>query len=296
MLTDFRLKVFISVAVNRSFTQAATELNISQPAISKHIHELESLYGVQLFERSSFTISLTNAGELFLKHALAITENYRLLQLELNLFTKKFKSELTIGASSTIAQYVIAPIIAQFITRFPDIKTSLIGGNSRQIERALADHRIDIGLIEGRSRRTTFHYSTFAHDKLVLVTSQKNRSKTEITINDLKTLPLVLRESGSGTLEVIERELLKCGVKISDLNILLHLGSTESIKQFLESSNAFAILSVAAISNSLDAGTLKTINIEGVTFKRNFSFISIGEPTGAAEKFTQFAMLYNQKL
>lgn len=299
-MSYFRLKVFVSVARNLSFTSAANELNVSQPAVSKHIQELESAYRVHLFERNGAAIKLTNHGAVFLKHALSIIESYRTLQLEMNFLTQNFVGTLHIGASTTIAQYVIAPIIAKFITRFTDIKVSLMQGNTRQIERALIEHRIDIGLIEGRSRRAVFRYSRFAADELVLVTSTSTVSEPEISLSELALLPLVLREVGSGTLEVVERTLASCGVKLRNMNVILHIGSTESIKQFLCNSSAYAIISIVAVADDIAKGKLKIIDIADVAFGREFSFISLmgghNELGEAAEKFERFAVDYNQKL
>ncbi|MEG1606762.1 MAG: LysR substrate-binding domain-containing protein [Mucinivorans sp.] len=299
-MNDFRLRVFISVAQNLSFTAAANELNVSQPAISKHIQELENMYHIQLFERSAGSIRTTHFGDIFLKHALSIIESYRTLQLEMNLLTQNFKGELHIGASTTIAQYVIAPIIAKFIVRFPDIRVSLMGGNTRQIERALSEHRIDIGLIEGRSRRSALRYSHFMNDSLVVVTAALTSIPATISLSQLSLLPLVLREVGSGTLEVIERTLAGHGLKLSSMNIILHMGSTESIKQFLCHSSSFAIVSVVAVEREIASGLLKVVKIEGVDFEREFAFVSLmgvsGELGVVAEKFEHFAEVYNQKL
>ncbi|MEG1556558.1 MAG: LysR family transcriptional regulator, partial [Bacteroidales bacterium] len=155
---DFRLRAFIAVAQQLNFTKAAKELFISQPAISKHIQELENIYGVQLFERNGSKITLTSAGEIFLKHAESITNSYKELQLEMNLWSGKFTGNLKVGASTTIAQHTLPPKIAQFIMAFPDIKLSVIMGNSEQIEQALREHTIDVGLVEGIHRKNEFKH------------------------------------------------------------------------------------------------------------------------------------------
>ncbi len=295
-MMDFRLKVFISVAQNLSFTKASKELYISQPAISKHIQELEAAYGVQLFERKGNAIKLTSAGEVFLKHALAITENYRMLQLDMNLLSNSFKGTLRIGASTTIAQYSLSPIIAGFISRFPDIKLSLQTGNSQYIEDALEKKRIDIGLVEGSSRKNEFRYTHFADDELVLVTSASNNSPAEITAAELKSLPLVLRETGSGTLDVIEHALDAHNMKLSQMNILLQLGSSESIKHFLMYSKAYAILSIISVSKELYENKLKVIDIKDIEFKREFTFMTLqGQHNEITDKFIQFALISQNK-
>lgn len=293
---DFRLRVFAAVAHHLNFTKAAAELHISQPAISKHIQEIEVAYGVQLFERAGRRISLTSAGEVFLRHTEQILEAYRLLALDMNLQSGRVSGVLRIGASTTIAQYVIPEVVAKFIKRFPDIRLTVSSGNSEQIEEALVAHRIDLGLVESNSRHAGLKYTPIAPDELVLVTSTRNHIKESIPLEALRRLPLVLREAGSGTLEVIEKALLQCGIKISELHILLQLGNTEGIKSFLANCpSAYAIISIAALTKELLANTLKVVEIEGLAIEREFAFVSAqGLQNDLVTKFTQF--INNNKL
>ena len=158
---DFRLKVFHSVATNLSFTKASKELFISQPAISKHIHELEVQYKTPLFDRVGSHIGLTHAGELLLSHTKQLLAAYRQMD--------NFAGELRLGASTTISQYVLPPVLASFIKKFPEIKVSLLNGNSRDIEQALREGKITLGLIEGTAHQSTLHYTPFMRDELVVV-------------------------------------------------------------------------------------------------------------------------------
>lgn len=288
---DFRLNVFVEVARHLSFTKAARELFISQPAITKHIQELENIYKVQLFNRIGGKISLTPQGEIFLKHANEILAQYKLLANEMELVTEQFSGELKIGASTTIAQYLIAPLLADFIVRFPQVKVSLFTGNSEQIEDALENKKIDIGLVEGSRRSNHLKYSPLAKDELVLVTSSQNPIGESIAVTDIATLPLVLREVGSGTLEVIEKALLENGIKLSDLNILLHVGTTEGIKNFLKTSkNSYAIVSIISVLEELKNNDLKIVDIVGMEMLREFVFVTMqGGQNTRLERFMSFA-------
>lgn len=287
---DFRLNVFISVARNLNFTRAANELHISQPAISRHIQELESAYKTQLFERLQGKVSLTPSGKIFLKHAETIIENYKTLKLEMNLLNGNFTGELRVGASTTIAQYVLPSVLAKFISMYPDIHLSVITGNTKQIEEALEEHKIDIGLIEGNQRKQTLKYIPFKKDELVLITNSTNKTADEITLEELTRLPFVLRETGSGTLNVIEEVLATRGIKIETMNILFRLGSTESIKLFLENNKSiFAIVSIAAVTKELIHNTLKVVEITGLEFQREFAFVmAIGSHNEIQNSFMRF--------
>ena len=224
-MSDFRLKVFRSVAKNLSFTKASQELFVSQPAITKHIQELEAAYQTRLFDRQGSRISLTESGNLLLEHCERILEDYKRLEYEMHLLHNEYTGGLKLGASTTIAQYVLPPLLASFIGKFPQVSLSLLNGNSREIEAALQEHRIDLGFVEGVFRLPNIRYTTFLEDELVAVvrTGSKLAVGEEITPDELFHLPLVLRERGSGTLDVFERALQQH--KVSSINSIYPLVS-----------------------------------------------------------------------
>ncbi|MDO4164533.1 MAG: LysR substrate-binding domain-containing protein [Bacteroides sp.] len=292
-MSDFRLKVFQSVAKNLSFTKASQELFVSQPAITKHIQELETTYQARLFERQSGKIILTDAGQLLLEHCERILEEYRRLEYEMHLLRNAYTGELKLGASTTIAQYVLPPLLADFIRKFPQVNLSLLNGNSREVEAALQEHRIAMGLVEGFHRLPGLKYTTFLDDELVAVvhTRSKLPVSDEITPDDLLRIPLVLRERGSGTLDVIERALGQHGIKLSSLNVLMYLGSTESIKLFLENTDCMGIVSIRSISRELAAGNFRIVEIKDMPMLREFCFVQLqGQEDGLAQAFMQYAL------
>lgn len=295
---DFRLKVFLSVAHNQSFTKASKELFITQPAISKHIQELEATYQVRLFDRGRKEVSLTTAGKILYRYATEVVSLYKKIEYEMGLLHEDLVGELRLGASTTIAQYILPPILARFINQFPSVKLTLISGNSHEIESLLLKKQIDLGLIEGSHRSSEFKYVSFMKDELVIVKS-KPRGKSQIenlSIEDFKQAPLVLRERGSGTLEVLEKALDRHHIKLSDLNVMMHLGSTESIKLFLQETDALAVVSVRSIYKELYAGTFYVIDIEDLSMERDFCFVlPHGAEEGVLKKFMDY-VLYNEKL
>lgn len=260
-MDDFRLRVFIAAAKSLSFTRCAEQLYISQPAVSKHIGELESRYKAQLFERHGSRLVLTDAGRTLLAYAERITDEYRKLQYEMSLKTDREGGRLRLGASSTIAQYLLPRVLARFTVRFPDVRVSLISGNSQQIEQALARHDIDLGLVESASHHQGLHYMKFVPDELVLVADAAGAYGRceEVTLDELRRMPLVLREQGSGTLEVIARYLADRGIRLSALRVVMQLGSTESIKSFILNSDTVAIVSVMSVFEELRSGKMRVI-------------------------------------
>lgn len=298
-MSDFRLKVFRSVANNLSFTKASQELFISHPAITKHIQELETCYKARLFDRQGNKISLTEAGKLLLEHSERILDAYKRLEYDMHLLHDDYIGELKLGASTTISQYVLPPLLGSFIRKFPQVTLSLLNGNSRGVEVALQEHRVDLGLVEGIYRLPNLKYTTFLEDELVAVVHTRNKLSLpeEIEPKDLAGIPLVLRERGSGTLDVIERALQQHNIKLSSLNVMMYLGSTESIKLFLENTDCMGIVSIRSISKELASGTFRVIEIKGMQMMREFCFVhQQGQEGGLSQVFMQFAMHHSKKL
>lgn len=291
-MSDFRLKVFQSVARNLSFTKASQELFISQPAITKHIQELESTYQTRLFDRQGGKISLTESGQLLLEHCERILEEYRKLEYEMHLLHNQYTGELRLGASTTIAQYVLPPMLGTFISKFPQVELSLLNGNTREMEAALQEHRIDLAMVEGVTRLPNLRYTPFLEDELVVVVRTGSRLPVddEITPQQLARLPLVLRERGSGTLDVFEQAMLQHNIKLSTLHVLMYLGSTESIKLFLEHTDCLGVVSIRSVSRELYAGRLRVVEVKGLEMKREFNFAQLqGQESGLSQVFMQFA-------
>lgn len=290
-MLDFRLKVFQSVAHNLSFTKASIELFITQPAITKHIKELESEFEVKLFNRIGNKISLTQAGNILLSYTDHIISLHNEIKFELSQLKGNLKGNLRIGASTTISQYIIPSALAKFNERFPEIKLSLTNGNTQYIEHQLLKNEIDFGIVEGKPINSDIHYSPFLNDELLVFTSVQNtRIPTSVANDEFLKLPLILRERGSGTLEIIEKKLQNNQISPKQLNVLMFLGSTEAIKTFIKTGNGVGIVSRFAIEQELSNNILREINTPEIKFHRQFYFISpIGpEPTGIVKTFLNF--------
>lgn len=289
---DFRLRVFHTVAKRLSFTKAAEELYISQPAVTKHIHELEQQLGMALFERIGNRIKLTRAGQLVMHHAEIIFTDYRNLEYEINQLKHTQGGLLAIGASTTIAQYLIPPLLAKFNQRYPDVKTSLTSGNTEQIEQALFEKSILLGIIEGSSKNPLLKYVEFARDEIVLIGNPKHSygNGEPLSAAELRNIPLLMREHGSGTLEVITDELKRLKLKITDLNVAMYMGSTESIKSYLHHSSCAAFISLQAVQREVEAGEFVVLPIKNFKLIRKLHFTYLqGLQDKLAQLFIKFA-------
>jgi LysR family transcriptional regulator, transcriptional activator of the cysJI operon len=293
-MLDFKVRVFYSAATSLSFTRAAHDNLISQPAVSKAIRQLEQQLGHSLFERSGSKLALTPAGALFKDHIEKAIQDEKHLLFDLGMLTKQHMGSFTLGASTTISQYIIPKILLQFSNNYPKLEVKLLSGNTNDIEQAALAKTIDLGIVEGLSRRSGLRYTPFREDRLRVVCHRSNPlyAREGISVELLKTQPLILRENGSGTLEVIEHSLREFGLRISDLNVKLYLGSTESIKNALEAGTCIAILSEETIRNEVRDGSFKMLQLPDVEFRRTLSFVlSHGVAAGIAESFIQFALL-----
>src|SRR5688500_13736192 len=288
---DFRLQVFYTVAKRLSFTKAATDLFITQPAVSKHIQELEQQFRVQLFERQGNKIKLTPQGKVMLHYTEQLMSTYRKMEFDLNSFSDAHKGTLHLGASTTISQYVIPAALPLFHKQYKDVNVKLLNGNTEQIEAALIEKNIDLGIIEGKSKNKGIKYTAFLKDEIVLVSNINHpmAKKASITPAELKNIPLLLREAGSGTLDVIAHALKSCGLSLSKLNIEMELGSTEAIKTYLRNSNCMAFLSVHSIFTELSNKVFRIVDIKGLNIERSFYFI---ERQGAAERLANLFMSF----
>jgi DNA-binding transcriptional LysR family regulator len=293
---DYRDTVFLSVAENLSFSKAAADLNISQPAVTKHIKELEERYKTNLFERKGNKIYLTKAGEKVYNSFKQIALQYRELDFEIGQMHNSISGEFKIGASSTISQYVIPKAIASFHKRYPKIQIFLMNGNSFEMEKLLLENQVDIALVENQSSQAGIRYKNFMDDELIVLTGANSvyAKRESISKEDLSRFPIVLREQGSGTLEVIRDAFIKQGIHFENINTLIHLGSTESIKNFLLDFDGLAIVSEKAVLTELYLKTHVKLKVTGFSIPRKFRIAyKLGHKSRQVELFENFLFSYN---
>lgn len=290
---DYRLKVFHTVASRLSFTKASEELHISQPAVTKHIKEIENQLSAKLFDRKGTSIELTQSGNILYEYAEKIRGIYRDLEFEISQVSQQHKGRLIIGASTTVAQYILPEVLAKFNSYYKDIKIELLTGNTEAISALLKDEKIDLGIIEGESQSSYFDYKPFKADEIVLAakTTHSLAHKT-LNIKDLYKIDLIFREQGSGTLEFIQNRLRDNGININELHTVIQLGSSESIKNYLLHSDCMAFLSISTILNELKNNILTVVDIKNFSIERDFHFIlPKGEQSELIGLFLRFAEL-----
>ena len=279
-MENFRLKVFRVVASHLNFSRAAEELLLTQPAVTQQIKTLEEEYGVPLFDRSGGKITLTPSGKALLPFANRLKEVSEEAYAAVARTSGKLAGQLAIGASQTIAQYLMPKFIAGFLRENPRVSISAISGNTDEILQALTTHRIDLALIEGPALRKDVHVESFMEDHIVLVVPASHEwAAQNVELAALVETPLLMREFGSGSRRVVEKAFAAAGISRKQLNIRMELDSTESLLNAVEAGLGITFVSQWAAQNHLALGTLKVARVPSLRLARKFSIVySAGPP------------------
>ncbi len=293
---DHKLKVFCAVAETGSFSKASKMVNLTQPAVSLQIQALEESYETALFERSGKNITLTPAGKLLYQYAKDILNLYTTVEKEINSLTGLSKGSLQIGASSTIGNYLLPTVIIAFKKKYPKIDVNLFVSNTKGIIELLNAGRIDIGLVEGDVPKQGIEVEKLLEDELVLIMPPDHLwvKRKNISVSELLVQPVIMREDGSGTRQMIEKHLMSNKISTSNLKMSLVLGSTEAIKSAVEHGMGVSILSNWTVRKEVQFGTIKTNTFRDIRFTRNFNIVfhKRGALAATAKDFFDFLKIF----
>ena len=291
-MVNFRLKVFRAVAHNLSFRRAAEDLYLTQPAVSLQIKALEEEVGLQLFDRSGRHVALTAGGEALLQYSERFESLAKEAEDALAVFRGEVRGKLAIGASLTIAQYILPGLLGSFLKQNPQLEVGVTTRNTEHVIEDVVEQRNDLGLIEGPARRRDVTLETVLEDELVVIAPPAHEwvEQREIEVAQLGSMPLLVREQGSGTRLVAELAMREAGLRPQDLRIAFEFDMTEAIKSGVEAGLGIGIVSRWTIRKELELGTLQTIRVRGLRMMRNLSAVYRAgpEPQGAAAAFLRF--------
>ncbi len=271
-MLDYRTHTFLAVYRAESFTRAAEELHVTQPAVSQHIRQLEDHYGCALFSKTGRGVEPTEAGRL-LYRTLAVEENDEArLRAELDALVaeKDARPPLRLGCTRTIADFVAPRMLSAHLCRHPDARIVMRAGNTEELVRLLDLGEIDFALVEGPFDRTKFDSATFSHEPFVAVAAAGERPAS---ITDLLGQRLVLREPGSGTREILERNLAARELSVGDFASVIELASIPTIKACVAAGAGVSFLYRAAVERELADGTLVDVTPEDFVVRHGFALI-----------------------
>ena len=268
-------QVFFEVARQLSFSKAAEVLFLSQPAVSKHIKNLEGQLETNLFNRNGNSISLTPSGEKLYESLFQANDIRKQFEFDLSVLKGQqvAKGSLNLGSSTTVSLYILPKIISQYHQSHPKVHIHLLNRNSDSILEALLKKEIDLAIIEGRNKNNRVSYTHFTEEEVIAVCSKKSPyANRALQLHELKQVPLALRERGSGTLFALLKELETRDISYNDLNVKVWLGGTEALKNFLVEDICLGFLPKISVVKELESEELIQVPIEGLQVFRHFYF------------------------
>lgn len=278
---------YITVKYN-SISKASKDLHLTQPGLSIQLQNLENDIGENLLTRSNKGVSLTEEGKLVFDYAETMLSLQDNLERDLNNLKNK-KSKLFISSCKSIGEHILPCSIYTFKEIHLNIDIAMEIDNSFNVLKSLINHATNIAIIQDMDVPDNISTVPIMPDKLILV-GGKNVTKDSISIAELTKLPLLLREEGSGILELLRRSLKDKLINLDDLNILISLNSLESIKSSVASGRGYSFLPESVVTHELRTGALKKINVEDLEIPYNYylAFRSNYNFTDYEEKFVKF--------
>ncbi len=294
-MADRRLQVFHTVARLLSFTKAAESLHMTQPAVTFQVRQLEEYFNTRLFDRTHNRISLTEAGERVYLYADKIFALYSEMENSVRDLTGEVSGVLLVGASTTIAEYMLPALLGDFKAKYPEVQIRLQVANTDGVVSMIENNVIDLGVVEAPVANKNLVVESCRSDKMVLVVPNNHplASESKVEITRLLDYPYICREEGSGTREVMLESLIEAGADPHQLNIVMELGSPEAVKGAVEAGMGISILSRATIEKELKLNTLVAIDLTN-PIERPFSFVHQKQKfrIRAMEKLLDFARGY----
>jgi len=273
-MSDRRLQVFHAVARLLSFTKAAEVLHMTQPAVTFQIRQLEEQFDTRLFDRAHNRVSLTEAGHVAFEYAEKIFEKYSELENAIREITGSISGSLTLGASTTISEYMLPSLLGDFNAKNPEVLLRLRVSNTEGIVSMVENNVIDLGVVEGPVTNKNLLVEVCRKDDLVVVVPPDHElaKNDSVTVEQMLEYPFICREEGSGTREVIVEYLRDQGASKHALKACLELGSPEAIKGAIQAGMGVSVLSSVSLAKELKLGILKAVPLNP-PLSREFSFV-----------------------
>ena len=272
-MLDFRINTFLTVCEYMNFTKAAEILCITQPAVSQHIKFLERIYDTRLFEYEGKKIKITKAGEIFYRTATTMKhdEEYlkeKIIQEKLGIKNLKF------GATLTIGEFILPPKLHNYLNKNKNMQITMIVENTKELLYKLEHGEIDFALVEGYFIKSEYDYVVYSKEKYICVVGKNYKlKKPPYVLEDLLQETLIIREKGSGTRDIFEKNLERQNLTLNDFNKVIEIGNINAIKHLVKNNNGITSLYEIAVKDELEDGTLKKIEINDLQKNHDFYFI-----------------------
>ncbi|MDF9410037.1 MAG: HTH-type transcriptional activator CmpR [Pelotomaculum sp. PtaB.Bin013] len=287
-----QLETFLGVADQQSFTMAAYQLNISQPAVSFQIKALEDALDVTLFKREDKKMVLTDAGQLLYPEAKQIFMHYQKIKAELDNLKGLKKGHVVVGAGQIPGEYLLPLLIGAFKKSYPGIRITLKMSGSGQVERWIKEREVDLGITDVPVDSEDIECFTWLQDRLILIVSPTHPwvNSGTIKISDLKSEKMIFCEQGSGTRRAVEQKLAEYNIETGEIAAGLELGSTRAVITAVKAGLGVSIVSRFAVRESLKLGLVREVRVAGFDLWCNLYLVRHTQRMGgfAIDAFTSF--------
>ncbi|NLV89237.1 MAG: LysR family transcriptional regulator [Tissierellia bacterium] len=272
-MIDVRLQTFLTLCETGNYTKTAEKLNITQPNVTQHIKFLEDYYQTDLIANKGKNFTLTEAGKALQAYAKALmAHSERILPLLQDI--KKRVKPLNFGATLTIGEYMVPPILHKVFIEEPEIDITMVVENTNILQEMLWEGKIDFALIEGNFDRSQFQFRLISNEEFIGICSPENKIAYKTNrMEDLLEENLILREPGSGTRDILEQALYNKNIGVKDFKRKIEIGNMNAIKELCHQNIGITFMYREAAKKELLQGYLKEIPIEDLNISHPFNFV-----------------------
>ena len=274
-MLDSRLLTFLAIVEEESYTKAAVRLSMTQPGLSHQMKQLEEIYDVKLFHYENRRISLTEEGMVFRKYAEFLLYQEKMMKKELENLKKKRK-KYYIGATMTLGEYTLAPHLKLFYDTFKEEEFSLMVDNTKVLLSHLQAGHLDFALIEGIVDKALYQVTLLKEVPFILVVGEEHRlsGRKEVSMEELLSETLLVREEGSGSRKVLETGLSTINFSIRGFERVIDIGNIGLLKKLTEQGAGISFMYKDAVLSELSSGRLKEISVKNLRMVREFNFVT----------------------
>lgn len=272
-MLDNRLQTFLTLCETCNYTRTAQKLNMTQPAVSQHIQFLENYYQVVLISEKGKNFSLTEEGKALQEYVRTLNANLERILPLLHRIKNQVKP-LNFGATLTIGEYTVPPILYQIFKEDPETNISMFVENTNILQKMLWDGKIDFALLEGHFNQNQFDFKLISNETFIGVCSPDNKIASKTTdLEELLEQNLILREPGSGTRDILEQALYNQNLSIKDFKRKIEIGNMSAIKELCHQNIGITFMYREAIKKEISWGYLKEIPIRNFNISHPFNFV-----------------------
>lgn len=272
-MVEHRMLTFLTVCQYMNFTKAAEELNVTQPAVSQHIHYLEEEYGVKLFALQGKKMALTEEGKVFLNYAKTMRHNEICLREKLEVVKKK-KVRLNFGATLTIGEYLMPDCLSKYLKRHPDSMVRMQVANTKELLEKMDMGELEFAFIEGYFSKEEYDSLFFSREEYIAVCGNHYPFQKEpVRLEDLFLERMIIRECGSGTREIFEKAIAEQNVNLNDFEYITEIGNIQTIKTLVQENLGITFLYRTAVQEQLEEGTLRELPLENFQSCHDFNCV-----------------------